>query len=427
MHPPGWKARFFTIWTGQTFSLVGSALVQFALIWWLTETAGSATALATASLVGLLPPVVLGPFVGTLVDRWRRRWVMVVADGAIALFTGVLALLYWQDIVEPWHVYVLLLLRALGGAFHGPAMTASTSLMVPKEHLTRVAGMNQTRWSITQMGGPVLGALLVTLLPIQGVLAIDILTALLAIVPLLFVDVPQPVAATSQATGGRRAVIHETIEGVRYFWRWRGLFVLTVTIALIPFFGMPAVSLVPLLVREHFGGGPVEWGWYSAADQIGTLVAGILMSTWCGFRRRFVTMLAAALVFGSVSLVQGLSPANAYWLFLAATLVAGSAASMYFGAQRAIMQATVPPEMQGRVFSMQNSLFWAMGPLGLAAISPLADVTGVQSPFAMRGAVSLLVALIWALTPAVRNLEDRSPGQDGVSLFQEIYSKEPPP
>ena len=96
MSSPPWKARFFTIWTGQTFSLIGSALVQFALIWWLTETTGSAAVLATASLVGLLPPVLLGPFVGTLVDRWRRRWILVAADGAIALFTAVLAVLYWQ-------------------------------------------------------------------------------------------------------------------------------------------------------------------------------------------------------------------------------------------------------------------------------------------------------------------------------------------
>jgi DHA3 family macrolide efflux protein-like MFS transporter len=413
MRSPGWKIPFFAIWTGQTFSLVGSALVQFALIWWLTETTGSAAVLATASLVGLLPPVLLGPLVGALVDRWRRRWIMVVADGAIALFTAALAILYWQGIVETWHIYVLLFLRALGGAFHGPAMTASTSLMVPKEHLTRVAGANQTRTSMTQMGAPVLGALLATLLPIQGVLAIDILTALLAILPLLFIDVPQPDAATPQASGGQRSVLQETKEGVRYFWRWRGLFVLTITVALIPFFGMPAVSLVPLLVKEHFHGGAAEWGWYSVGDQIGSLLAGIVMSTWGGFKRRFVTMLTAALGFGFFSLVQGLTPANTYWLFLAATLLAGSGASIYFAALRAIMQSTVPPEMQGRVFSIQNGLFWAMGPLGLAVIGSLADVTGVQVPFVMRGAVALLVALIWAVTPSVRNLEDGPPKLKG--------------
>jgi len=61
-----WKSRFFTIWGGQALSILGSQLVQFALIWYLTIKTGSATVLATASLVGMLPNVVLGPFVGTL-------------------------------------------------------------------------------------------------------------------------------------------------------------------------------------------------------------------------------------------------------------------------------------------------------------------------------------------------------------------------
>ena len=127
MSSPRWKARFFTIWTGQAFSLVGSALVRFGLIWWLTERTGSAAVLTMATLTAMLPPIVLGPLVGALVDRWRRRWIMVVADGAIALFTAVLAVLYWRGIVETSHIYAILFLRALGTTLHQPAMTASTS------------------------------------------------------------------------------------------------------------------------------------------------------------------------------------------------------------------------------------------------------------------------------------------------------------
>jgi DHA3 family macrolide efflux protein-like MFS transporter len=280
MNAPGWKARFFTIWTGQVFSLMGSALVQFALIWWLTDTTGSATVLTTASLATFLPPILLGPFVGALVDRWRRRWVMVVADGAIATLTAVLVLLYWQGIVKTWHIYAILFARALGTAFHESAMAASTSLMVPKEHLTRVAGLDRTRLSITRMAGPVLGALLVAFLPIQGILAIDILTALLAIVPLLFIDVPQPAAVAQRSAGERRSLVRETVGGFRYLWAWRGLCIVVGGFSLGIFFYRPAVSLIPLLVKEHFGGGPVQWAWFSVAVQTGAVLGGILMSTW---------------------------------------------------------------------------------------------------------------------------------------------------
>jgi DHA3 family macrolide efflux protein-like MFS transporter len=427
MNPPGtsnsgWKARFFTIWAGQTVSLVGSALVRFALIWWLTEETGSAAVLATASLAARLPPIALGPIVGALVDRWRRRTILIVADGAIALLTALLAFLYWQGVVETWHIYVILFARALGTAFHDPAMTASVSLMVPDEHLTRVAGLDETRQSVTEITGPVLGAFLVALLPIPAILAIDVVTALLAIGPLLFINVPQPdsrrqdagAGADADRAQGWRAVIQDTGQGFHYLWNWRGLFIMLVTIALVPLVNTPAWALIPLLVKDHFGGGPAQWGWFSVARHVGTLVGGLLMSTWGGFRRHVVTMIAGLAILGLVNLVRGVTPSNAYWLFLLAAFVSGPPAAMFFAALKALLQSKVPPEMQGRVFATQNSLFWAMGPVGLAILGPLADRIGIRTLFTLSGVVFLGVALTWALTPSVRNVEEGPPEGDPV-------------
>ena len=139
-----WKAPVFTIWGGQALSILGSQLVQFALVWYLTVQTGSATVLATASLVGTLPQVIVGPFVGTLVDRSNRRWTMLLADSVITLATIVLAILFALDRVAIWHVYMVMLVRSLGGSFHSSAMSASTSLMVPVENLTRVQGVIQS-------------------------------------------------------------------------------------------------------------------------------------------------------------------------------------------------------------------------------------------------------------------------------------------
>ena len=138
-----WKLPFFTIWTGQAFSLLGSALVGFALIWWMTETTGSATVLATAAMFEFLPRVFVGPLAGTLVDRWNRRQVMIVADTVTALATGILIYLVWAGNLQIWQIYLLMLVRSTAGAFHMPAMLSSTSLMVPEEQLTRVQGLNQ--------------------------------------------------------------------------------------------------------------------------------------------------------------------------------------------------------------------------------------------------------------------------------------------
>src|SRR5581483_6169520 len=135
--PERWAARFFTIWTGQAFSLFGRQIVQFALVWYLTQKTGSATILATATLVAMLPQILLGPFAGAIVDRSSRRLVMILADSFIALSTAGLIVLFMMGKIQIWHIYVAMALRSLGSAFHSPAMSASTPLMVPEKHLTR--------------------------------------------------------------------------------------------------------------------------------------------------------------------------------------------------------------------------------------------------------------------------------------------------
>ena len=202
-HRSNWKIPFFTIWTGQAFSLVGSRVLEFALVWWLTELTGSATVLATATMMWVLPQVFLGPFAGAYVDRWNRRVVMIVADSLIALMALILAALFWSGTIQIWHVYVLMLIRSIGGVFHWPAMQASTSLMVPDEQLTRVAGVNQTMQGALNVIGPPLGAMLVALLPFEGIMLMDVGTAVLAVAPLFFVSIPQPDRPSTTSGDGR--------------------------------------------------------------------------------------------------------------------------------------------------------------------------------------------------------------------------------
>ena len=149
--PLNWKRTFFPIWVGQAFSLLGSELVQFSLIWYLTNKTGSASVLAAASFVALLPRVFLSPISGALVDRWNRQKVMIYADALIAAATMILADIFWLKYIQVWHIYLILFIRAIGSGFNWSAMQASTSLMVPKDQLARISGMNQTlrgQWAL---------------------------------------------------------------------------------------------------------------------------------------------------------------------------------------------------------------------------------------------------------------------------------------
>ena len=232
-----WATRFFAIWTGQAFSLLGSSLAQFALVWWLTKTTGSATVLATATLVAILPQVLLGPFAGALVDRWNRRRVMIAADGLVALAAGLLAYLYWANAIQIWHIYAVMLIRSIGGAFHWPAMQASTSLMVPKQQLSRVAGLNQTLHGVMNIISPPAGALALSVFPMHSILAMDVFTALIAISPLLFVTIPQPPRqlADAQAVITPRLLWRDVREGLRFIYGWPGVFALLIMATVINF------------------------------------------------------------------------------------------------------------------------------------------------------------------------------------------------
>jgi DHA3 family macrolide efflux protein-like MFS transporter len=403
-----WKAPFLIVWTGQAFSLVGSALVRFALIWWLTERTGSATTLAVAALSSRLPTIALGPFVGALIDRWNRRWVMAVADTLIALFTGLLACLYWLGIVQVWHVYAILFLRALGDTFQSPAMRASTPLMVPKEQLTRLAGMNQTLEGVVRIVSPPLGALLLALWPIQSVLWLDLVTAALAVVPLLFIHIPQPDTAVQGEKQERTHLLREVSEGFRYVWRWRGLFLLVATSALIRLFVAPASALLPLLITGHFGGGVLQLAWLNSAYGFGIVAGGMILGLWGGFKRRIVTSLVGTFGVGVGLLTMGFAPATAFWLALAGMLLAGLMVPVYSGPRLAIYQSCVPPEMQGRFFTLDDSLLQVMAPLGLSISGPLADVLGVRMWLVLAGVACVIIALVRGLIPSVLYIEDRS-------------------
>jgi MFS transporter, DHA3 family, macrolide efflux protein len=320
---PPWAGRFFTIWTGQASSLFGSALVQFALIWWLTQKSGSATVLAVATLVGMLPQILIGPFAGALVDRWNRRLIMIIADATIAIFTLLLAYLFAADMVQIWHIYAIMAIRAVGGAFHFPAMSASTPLMVPGEHLTRVNGLNQALQGINSLVAPPVGALLLNGLPTQGILLIDVGTAILAILPLLFLSIPQPERHEETHRQAKPTLLQDVRNGLAYIRTIPGFTAIISMALFLNFLLVPTAALVPLLVTKHFGKGAIELGLLESAMGIGIIGGGIILSIWGGFKKKIVTSLIGIAGLGIGVMLAGLAPADLFLLAIAGNVTLG--------------------------------------------------------------------------------------------------------
>lgn len=409
---------FLTLWIGQALSLLGSQLVQFALIWYLTSTTGSATILAVASLVGLLPQVILGPFIGPLIDRWNRKRIMLAADFVVALATAVLALLFWTGTVEVWQILALLFVRALGGAFHYPAFSASTVLMVPEQHLTRIQGLNQALMGGLNIIGAPLGALLLEIMPMQGILAIDIVTAMIAIGVLIFIKVPQPAKRESAETGVASTYKEDLVAGLRYVQRWRGLLYLIGLAVLLNFLLTPAFALLPLLVTDHFNGSALQLGLLESTFGVGVLIGGIGLGVWGGFKRRIVTSLIGLILLGSGVVALGMAPATLFVMALGAALLVGLAQVMTNGPIMALFQAVIAPDMQGRVMTLTVSMTTAMTPIGLMVAGPVSDLLNVRIWFVGAGTACILVAVIAFFIPALMQIESNHVAEQTAMVAQ---------
>jgi DHA3 family macrolide efflux protein-like MFS transporter len=399
---------FFIVWTGQAFSLLGSSLVRFALIWWLTESTGSATVLTVATMMTTVPRVFLSPVTGTLVDRWNRRLVIMVADGAIALATVVLVVLFALDVVQVWLVLLLMFIRAIGSAFHGPAMMASTTLMVPEKHYSRIAGLNNALGGTMNIVAPPLGALLLDIMPMQGILTIDVGTALLAIVPLFFILIPQPERSQAQSTASRPSVLDDLREGLRFIWGWPGLMMLVGVYAMVHLLLAPSMALMPILVTDHFGGGALQLAWLQSAVGIGLVAGGLTLGVWGGFKRRMVTAMLALALMGIGMAAIGVASEDAFPLAVGGLFFVGFTVSFVTSLRLAILQASVPPEMQGRVITLALNGTAVTDPVGLAIAGPLADTVGVRIWYVLCGIVTTMLGVGAFFVPAIMRLEDRA-------------------
>ncbi|MBN1230410.1 MAG: MFS transporter [Anaerolineales bacterium] len=400
-----WKVPFFTIWTGQALSMLGSSIAQFALIWWLTTETKSATVLATATLAGLLPGIIIGPFIGTFIDRWSRRIVMIVADSVMALGALLLAYLFFTGQLLAWHIYAVMGIRAIGNSFHWISMSASTTLMVPKEQITKIAGLNQTLNGVINIVAPPLGALFLEILVLHHIMLIDVFTAILATAPLYFIMIPQPEKKEEKIN---TSVISEFMEGMRYIFNWKSMVGLTVVIFIIKIALVPSFSLLPLLVANHYGKGALELSALEMLFGMGIILGGLLLSVWGGFKRKMKTMVLGLVLLGVGMGGLGLVPKHLFWLVYVFSGIMGLAVTFTDATFMSVLQTNIEPEIQGRTFSTIMSLLNISSPLGLIIAGPLSDLLGIQIWFIATGILCLSSTLVWLISPSLIDIEIKS-------------------
>jgi DHA3 family macrolide efflux protein-like MFS transporter len=396
---------FLIMWSGQAFSLFGNNLVQFVLVWYMTLETQSATVLTIGTMMGLLPQVLFGPFAGALIDRWNRRTVLITANVIIMAATVVLVGLFALDVIEIWHIYILLFVRALGQAFLMPATLAATSTMVPEERLSQVSGLNQLLEGAMMIVPPLAGALLLSLLSMDVILGLDILAGLIAVGLLFLIKIPQPVRMTLLTKNV--SVLEDMWTGFKYILGWPGLLILILVCSALNFFFSPAFALLPLIVTNFFNGGATELAWVDSSLAGGLIVGGLIMGAWGGFKKRIVSTIVFGALGGVCLAVFGLLPANLFLVGIAVLGVFGAMLAMDNGPLMAIPQSAVEPKMQGRVLAVMNAIAMGISPIGLAVAGPLSDQIGARTWFVIAGGAAVALSLMMRFIPAVMHIEDR--------------------
>ena len=388
-----WKRTFAVIYAGQALSLLGSAAVQFSIIWYLTARTESAMTLTLATVVSFLPNLFLGPFAGVWIDRRSRRGVMMAADGLVALSSAALGAAFWFWEAPPvWFVYLILLVRGLGGTFHTPAMQAAIPMFVPAEQLTKAGGWGNLIVSLSTMAGPALGAWLMAVLPLSAVMLVDILGAAFAILCLLAVSLPE-----APGMGGEVHLLADLGQGFAAMGRNRALMAAFWPIVCTSLLYISLSSLFPLLVRLHYRGG----AWHNAAVEAvysgGLLVSSLVMGLWGGRKRRFLMISMAIAVMGLAAGASGLLPPEGFAGFVVCSFLMGGSGTFFNVPLMAHIQETVPPEMMGKVFSLLTTAMTLATPFGLLLAGPVSQVIGVHRWFVLSGGLMAALGLVCAL------------------------------
>jgi DHA3 family macrolide efflux protein-like MFS transporter len=390
--------------SGQLVSLLGSSVTSFVIIWWITLETGSPMYLALASLVGFAPMIILAPFAGVFVDRWERKRLIGVADFLQALATILLIFLFSWSIVSIWHVLAVLALKGVFQAFHSPAIAAIVPVMVPKDKLSRVNGVNFLLSGVVNVLGPVIAATLLELWRIDQILWIDAATFIVAVIPLMMISIPS-VRKKADETRDRLSFREEFGEGLAFIKKARGFLTFIMLATALNFLLTPLSTQVPYFVKfDHFGEAS-DWALISISVQGGTIAGGLLMSLIKGFRKKMVAIVLSVYVIFSGYAMIAITPTGQFWFMAIGGLILAVCLPVANVSIQTIVQTVVPKKMLGRVNSVMGALASAASPLGMILSGIIVEVTRTANLFLACSILGIVILTISWLFTDIKHVE----------------------
>ena len=384
---PRWIRNTVQFLAGQTASLFGSSLVQYAILWHLTLETKSGLVLTGAMVFGFLPQAVVSVFGGVWADRHDRRRLIIAADTLIAASTLALAMAFLAGVGEVWMILLAMAVRSALAGVQGPAVGAFLPQVVPTEHLLRVNAINASIGSAIMLLSPAVAAGLYASFGITAVLFVDVGTAAVGILLLAGLRVAPFVRDVADV-----GYTEDLRAGLRYARRHPAVRWVLVSFAVVFVLVVPASYVSPLMIVRSFG----EEVWMLTANEVafsvGMVLGGALLAALGSGRDRMGLLTGATIAMGILTVALGLS--SVLWVFLGLMLLVGVVVPAFSTTSATLLQQTVEPEMQGRMFGLLGIVMAVAMPLGMAVFGPLADVVSVEAVLIAGGVMTIAAGLV---------------------------------
>jgi MFS transporter, DHA3 family, macrolide efflux protein len=389
-----WKKNISFFITGQLISLIGSLLVQYAIFWYINLETESGTILTIAIIASFLPVLIFSPFAGVWADKMDRKILIILADSSIAIVTLLTAILFSLGTVEIWMLIVVSFIRGIGQAIHGPAIGAAIPMMVPKESLMRVQGIQSGIQSSFNILSPIIAALLITNVSIGIIYYIDFITAFIGVMTLLLlVTIPKHGReATQKETSG----FDDFKAGLNYVKTHRFLIPFFVYLAIVLILVSPTAFLSPLQVVRSFQSFESPYFRLTTLEisfSGGMMIGGALVAYFGGFKNRIVTAAVSIFVMGIGVMMLGIVPN--FYIFIFFVLVQGIALPFFNTPTMVVIQEQVDPQYMGRVMSILSMISASAMPFGILIFGPLADVIDIEVLMVISGIGMMIIGMLY--------------------------------
>ncbi|WP_102272593.1 MFS transporter [Cytobacillus massiliigabonensis] len=388
---------FLFIWMGNAISELGGAFGTFCNSILIYQLTGSTMALGSMWLLYFLPSLVLQLFIGPFIDRWNRKWIMILSQwvrGGIFLIPLVSLLM---GTLAPWHIFTVQIFVGLITPVYTPANQAIIPSIVPKEQLnTANAYLDGTVRLMTFMA-PFLGGAVVEYFGVKPTLFIVSVFLLASGTLLLFLKEER----TSQSV--RKTWLQQFSEGISCFFKqpiivWLGIFLAFVQFGV----GVTMVITLPYITTE-LSGTYAEYGYFMASFPLGYVIGSMLIGK-IKYKSRRVIMLGSLLIGGLTYIFLAIN--HSMYAAYMTEAVAGFAMAFFGVHNITIFQQIIPNHLMGKVISVRLFIIRAAMPLGVAAGSVLSELWGIRPLYLLIGAVICCVSLLGIFLPYFKFIDN---------------------